>query len=118
MPLDGTSESVCGAGPAVRQARVKRAAPHDSGRPAAQPGYVILLGCAGILGETGRKSGERPESGNYNTEAKICVLHYNAVCADGGPPIRRRVPPGHSGDAASAPGIFIDDPTPPEWKLQ
>ncbi|MDW9233503.1 hypothetical protein C7S15_7539 [Burkholderia cepacia] len=45
-------------------------------------------------------------------------MHYNAVCADGGPPIRRRVPSGRPGDAASAPGIFIDDPTHPEWKLQ
>ncbi|WP_124923530.1 hypothetical protein [Burkholderia cepacia] len=78
----------------------------------------ILRGCAGILGETGYKSGERHENADYNTAIKICELHYNAVCADGGSPIRRRVPSGRPGDAASAPGIFIDDPTHPEWKLQ
>ncbi|ABB06106.1 hypothetical protein Bcep18194_C7061 [Burkholderia lata] len=109
---------MCGAGPAVRQARVKRALPHDSGKPAAQPGCAILRGCAGILGETGRKSGERRENDDYNTAFKICVLHYNVVCAEAGPPTRRREPAGRPGDAASAPGIFIDDSTPPEWKLQ
>ncbi|HHX4055160.1 MAG: hypothetical protein ACN6QT_11440 [Burkholderia contaminans] len=78
----------------------------------------ILRACAGILGETGYKSGERRENADYNTTTKTCVLHYNAVCAEGGPPIRRRVPSGRPGRAASAPGLFIDDSTPPEWKLQ
>ncbi|MBN3733967.1 hypothetical protein [Burkholderia sp. Tr-20390] len=81
-------------------------------------GMHILRGCAGILGETGRKSGERRENAYYNTAAKICVLHYNAVCAEGGSPTRRRVPSRGPGDAASAPGLFIDDSTPPEWKPQ
>ncbi|MBN3748254.1 hypothetical protein G3N96_22920 [Burkholderia sp. Se-20373] len=78
----------------------------------------ILHSCAGILGETGGKSGEWRENADYNTAAKICVLHYNAVCSGGGSPTRRRVPSGGPGDVAGAPGLFIDDSTPPEWKPQ
>jgi hypothetical protein len=81
-------------------------------------GACILRGCAGIPGETGRKSGEQHENNDYNAEVNICALHYNVVCADGGPPIRRRMPSGRPGDAASSSGILVDDPTPPEWKLQ
>ncbi|MBY4725802.1 MULTISPECIES: hypothetical protein [Burkholderia] len=81
-------------------------------------GMCILHSCAGILGETGGKSGERRENADYNTDAKLCVLHYNVVCAGVGSPTRRRVPSGGPGDAASVSGLFIDDSTPPEWKLQ